>query len=693
MLQVDRSKLKFQTVFDIVVDSAAGLLPPERLSVSQAAAKYRILKNSGGGYEGPWLNETTPYMIDPMDCLTSRDFSAVVFMGPAQSGKSDALLLNWICYSVMCDPADMLIVEKSQAAAADFTRRRINPMHRHSPALKEKLIRRRDSDSVFNKAYSNGMLLTMAWPAINELSGRPVPRTAETDLDRMPEDIDGEGSVFDLAGKRNTTFGSFGMNLAESSPGHVVDDPKYMARTLHEAPPCKGIASLYNRGDRRRLYWPCPRCHDFFEGDFNLLAWPDTRDFVEAAEMAYMVCPKCEHQIQHARKYDLNLAGVWVPDGMRLDRDGFMFGNPMRSNIASFWLKGTAAAFATWKDLVLKHLQAEEEYERTGSQEALKTTVNTDQGHPYRMRGTEVERLPEDIKARAEPMGEHEVPEGVRFLVATCDVQKNQWVVQVFGVGIGMDLWLIDRFSIRKSVRKDEDGDTLWVKPATNLEDWDLLVEQVIEKTYPLADGSGRRMQMKLVGCDSGGRAGVTSNAYAFWQKLRDEERGHHKRFVLIKGDHVVGSPRTRISYVDSAMGKGQTAVNRGEVPVLLLNVNVLKDRVNAMLDRKEAHGGLIHFADWLPDEVYTELTVERRTSKGWENLKGYRNESWDLFTYCVGICTNLRLEQFDWSRPPRWADVWDKNDLVIAASSNQLKFEPSTKSGYDLAKLASQLA
>ena len=42
-----------------------------------------------------------------------------------------------------------------------------------------------------------------------------------------------------------------GMTAAESSPGRVITDAKWIRKTPHEAPPTTGILSLYNRGDRR----------------------------------------------------------------------------------------------------------------------------------------------------------------------------------------------------------------------------------------------------------------------------------------------------------------------------------------------------------------------------------------------------------------------------------------------------------
>jgi phage terminase large subunit GpA-like protein len=102
---------------------------------------------------------------------------------------------------------------------------------------------------------------------------------------------------------------------------------------------------------------------------------------MEAAEQVTMVCPHDGFPITPDFKRELNLGGkldqgrdAWLPEGD-------IVGKPIRTDIASFWLKGPAAVFQDWSQLVLRFLQASDEYEKTGSEQALKTTVNVDQGH------------------------------------------------------------------------------------------------------------------------------------------------------------------------------------------------------------------------------------------------------------------------------------------------------------------------
>lgn len=675
----------FETLEDMLIAAAESVRPPERLTVSEAAEKYRIINNPGS-YVGPLKNDLTPYMVEPMDTLASADFTGLVFVGPAQSGKTDSLLLNWLTHTVVCDPADMTQVHPSQATARDFAKRRIERLYRHSPAVGDRRLPGRNNQNTFDTKFQSGMLLTLSWPTVKELSGKPIPRLALTDYDRMPQDLDGEGSPFDLARKRTTTFRRYGMTLAESSPGFEIESPKWVASTLHEAPPTPGILSLYNRGDRRRYYWRCPHCNEAFEPDFKLLHYPSSADMMESAEQAVMVCPSCGCSITHdpdsrtgnPGKHELNLGGRWVKDGLVWMPDGSMQGTPIRSDIASFWLKGVCAAFTDWKTLVFNYLKAYEEFEKTGQQEALKVTVNVDQGLPYMPQGVAGERLAEDMKSRAKELGDRVVPSDVRFLVASVDVQKSKFVVQVHGIRPGGDIVVIDRFDIRKSERTDEDGERYWVKPGQEPKDWLLLIPQVIEATYPLGDDSGREMAIKVVACDSAGLEGVTVNAYNFWRYLRDEHPAdYHLRFQLVKGGTVKTAPRAKVEFPDSQR-KDRKAAARGEVPVVLINTNAVKDQISGMLEREETGTGRIDWPKWLPDRWYSELVAETRTAKGWENLFNKRNEAFDLLVYAQAICLvrPVNVERIDWDDPPGWAAPWDANDLVFSPNEQARPFQ-----------------
>ena len=709
------------TLESLILDAAEAVRPAQRMSVSEAAEAYRHLNNPGS-YVGPWLNSVTPYLVEPMDTLQSQKFTGMCFAGPAQTGKTD-MVINWVGYSAKCDPADMMIVQTSQTTSRDFSIRRVDRLHRHSPEIGAMLAAGTQSDNTFDKQYRTGMMLSMSWPAINELSGKPIPRLWLTDYDRMPDNIDGEGSAFSLARKRATTFRSHGMCAVESSPGYAVDNPKWIKTTKHEAPPTKGILAIYNQGDRRLWYWQCVDCRNWFEPDFELLEYPDTEDAMRAAEEAHLCCPHCDAVYHHdpkdgrPGKHELNRNGRWVPDNCEIDQDGVIHGSPIRSSIASFWLKGVAAAFSDWKTLVFNYITAQREYESNGSEEALKTTVNTDQGKPYTPKSMTNDRVPEVIKARAKALPIRHVPAGVRFLIASIDVQKNRFVVQVHGIHANKDISVVDRFEIRKSRRVDAEGERFWVNPGAHPEDWKLIVPEVMDKTYPLIDGSGRSMGIRFTISDSGGKDGTTANAYDFYRWLKwgdrtvedyeEDDEGKHDdedeygwrpglagRFLLLKGASSKTAPRAVISYPDSQR-KDRHAGARGEIPVLMINTNLIKDSLNHMLDREEPGNGVL-FPDWLDDNFFIELTVEvRDPQKGWLNPKNYRNESWDLLAYCLAaqLTPMIKMEHINWQDPPSWAEEWDMNDLVFDPEVEDKPYTTESRSRRSLKDLASNLA
>lgn len=686
---------RYRTVGEIFCDLALMLSPPDNLTVAQAAEKYRYI-NQPGAYVGQWKNLTVQYMVEPMNLFVSSVYTGIIFVGPAQCAKTDSLVINTVAYCVKVDPMDMIVYCPGMIEARDFGMRRIDRLHRYSTDIGEMLLPQADADNRFDKQYTTGMLLTLSWPTPSTLAGKPVGRIVITDRDRMDDNIDGDGEPFDLAQKRTTTFGSYAMTVAESSPSREILNPKWIPKSPHEAPPCEGILKLYNRGDRRRWYWPCPHCNLYFEGLFTHLEWDSTTEGLsnmDRAATAQMRCPHCTELIHSDHRQEMQLWGIWLADGQGIDKDGNVIGPKPRTSIASFWLRGVAAAFASWRKLVESFLDANDEYERTGSEESLRKFYNNDLGEPYRPKAQSEQRLPEVLKARAEPLAERKVPAGVRFLVALVDVQKNMFVVQVFGIlpGLKFDMILVDRFDVRKSQRTDDDGERLWVKPGVYSEDWDELTEHVINKEYELDDDSGRMMSIKFTGCDSGGQAGVTSMAYTYYRRLRDANM--HRRFILIKGEPSPNQPRARITYPDSQR-KDMKAAARGDIPVLALNSNVLKDDLDGRLDCIEPMRGMIRFPDWLSDKFYAELCTEIRTDKGWDNPAGHRNEAWDLAYYCIGLCVSelIRVEHINWQQPPGWAAEWDKNDMVRLPEKDT-PFVNTLKSTYDFSQLGKALA
>lgn len=644
-------------------DSGYILRAPRRMRVADAVAQYMRVP-MGAGNSVPWDPLVAPYVIEPMNCLASREYDAVIFVGPARTGKTIGLIDGWVIYNVICDPADMLIIQMTEEKAREHSKKRLARTFRVSPEVVSRLSPNKNDNNVYDRTFLAGNYLKIGWPSVNIMSSSDYKCVALTDYDRFPEDIDGEGDAFSLASKRTTTFMSSGMTLVESSPGRDVKDVKWRRTSPHEAPPTTGILSLYNRGDRRRWYWPCPHCGEYFQPCGDVVAgFRDIADPVLASEAAYIQCPFCSGRIMPEQKRELNGRGVWLRDGESINADGSRYGDPRRSRIASFWMEGPAAAYQTLSQLVYKLLTAEQEYETTGSEETLRAVINTDWGLPYLPRASMEQRKSELLEQRAEPVLSRSVPDGVNFLVATVDVQAGRhrrFVVQVTGYGSRGERWIIDRYNITQSLRGDSDGESQRIDPASYPEDWDVLLTDVFHKSWPLASDPSQQMRLMAMAVDSGGEDGVTDNAYKFWRRCRRDGLG--KRIYLFKGDSIRRAKLITRTFPDNTGRTGRRAQAAGDVPLWLLQTDALKDRVNNALWRDSPGPGYVHFPDWLGSWFYDELTYEERSSDGkWSKPGRGANEAFDLMVYAEALVILHGYEKIRWPDAPEWAsrETW----------------------------------
>ena len=76
-------------------DVAELIRPPRRIRASQAAAE-RMKVVGGDGTVRDWSADATPYMVEPLDCMGSRLYDAVIFAGPARTGKTNALVDGYV---------------------------------------------------------------------------------------------------------------------------------------------------------------------------------------------------------------------------------------------------------------------------------------------------------------------------------------------------------------------------------------------------------------------------------------------------------------------------------------------------------------------------------------------------------------------------------------------------------------------
>ena len=97
----------------------------EPLNVAEWAEKHRVLSSKSSSEAGAWKNKRTPYLVEPMDCLsTDNPVQRVVLQFASQLGKTEAGS-NWLGYVISHSPASMLVIQPTLEMAKRLSRQRL----------------------------------------------------------------------------------------------------------------------------------------------------------------------------------------------------------------------------------------------------------------------------------------------------------------------------------------------------------------------------------------------------------------------------------------------------------------------------------------------------------------------------------------------------------------------------------------
>ena len=134
---------------------AGVVAPPPVLTVSQWADRYRRLSAESAAEPGQWNTDRAPYQREIMDAVNDPVCEDVVIMSSAQVGKTE-IVNNIIGYHISYDPAPILVVQPTIEMGQTFSKDRLAPMIRDTPALSDKVwdVKARTSgNTILHKAF------------------------------------------------------------------------------------------------------------------------------------------------------------------------------------------------------------------------------------------------------------------------------------------------------------------------------------------------------------------------------------------------------------------------------------------------------------------------------------------------------------------------------------------------------------
>jgi phage terminase large subunit GpA-like protein len=586
----------------------AYIAPPPELTVSQWADQYRYLSSESAAAHGKW--QTLPFQKEPLDSISDPLIHRTVIRAATQMLKT-VTIENGIGYFAHQDPGPILVLQPRDADAKAFSKERIAPMIRDTPALRSIFSEsksRVSNNTIEEKLFPGGMLAITSAGSPGNLARRAIRFLFCDEVDKYPPTAGAEGNPISLARKRLATFRHRKKEILTCSP--TVEGSE--------------IDRAYEASDKREFYVPCPFCgheQSMMEKFQTQVRWDaslPSRE--EQAKSAYYHCEECDGAWNDAARWKAVEYGEW-------------HAHKTFNGVAGFWISELYSPWKQLSEIVLDYLSKKD------NAEDLKTFINTSLAENWIEKGEAPEW--EILLARREEYQPGTVPAGGLFLTAGVDVQRDRLECEVVAWGRGRESWSVD-YQIFEGKTSES---AVWAK-----------LEAYRSQTFPTP--SGVELPIARMFVDSGD--GTTTNDVYNWVRLQPASQ-----VAAIKGTDKGILPVGQPSPVDVTAGGKKI---KAGLKIRMINVSFFKSEFYADLKKRgpteeeRAQGwvyppGFCHFPSGgnYGDEHFKQLCAEQlvshknrrsgRSKTEWQQTRA-RNEGLDCRVYARAAAYERGLDR-----------------------------------------------
>lgn len=376
------------------------LKPPEDITVSEWADKYRILDAKTSAMPGPWRTEQTPYLKGIMDEFNNYETEEIVYIKPTQVGGTECLQ-NMAGYIIQQDPAPTMIVYPTDKLAESISENRLQPMIKAAPTLKKRFL---ENESSKLELQFDGMYLTLAGSnSPSSLASKAIRFLFLDEVDKYPGASKKEADPISLARERTKTF--------HNRKIFITSTPTLKTGHIWKA---KEDADI-----EKHFFVPCPHCGEYIEFKWKQVHFPkeEGMSLADRAEFASYVCQECGCVITDQDKPDMLRLGEW-----RTVKQNTKFVRKV-----AFWMNTLYSPFVRFSEVVKEFLKSKDDPEQ------LQNFVNSWLAEPW-----EDTKLKTDADLVMERQTEYEelvVPDWAKMLTGGVDVQENclYWTIRAWG--------------------------------------------------------------------------------------------------------------------------------------------------------------------------------------------------------------------------------------------------------------------
>lgn len=376
------------------------LKPPEDITVSEWADKYRILDAKTSAMPGPWRTEQTPYLKGIMDEFNNYETEEIVYIKPTQVGGTECLQ-NMAGYIIQQDPAPTMIVYPTDKLAESISENRLQPMIKAAPTLKKRFL---ENESSKLELQFDGMYLTLAGSnSPSSLASKAIRFLFLDEVDKYPGASKKEADPISLARERTKTF--------HNRKIFITSTPTLKTGHIWKA---KEDADI-----EKHFFVPCPHCGEYIEFKWKQVHFPkeEGMSLADRAEFASYVCQECGCVITDQDKPDMLRLGEW-----RTVKQNTKFVRKV-----AFWMNTLYSPFVRFSEVVKEFLKSKDDPEQ------LQNFVNSWLAEPWE--DTKLKTNADLVMERQTEYEELVVPDWAKMLTGGVDVQENclYWTIRAWG--------------------------------------------------------------------------------------------------------------------------------------------------------------------------------------------------------------------------------------------------------------------
>lgn len=616
--------------------------------------EVRYLDKELTPFPGKFSFDKAPFFREIVDLFCpDNPTRKIVVMKGNQMAATTSLLEPVLLYYMGCSPASVLLVEPDDAMAKDAMGIKVERMIDGSglrniigSQTKKAAGSRSTGDTSLRKEYPGGYLAAVSAKTPKSFRNFSYKVILVDELDGMPEQLKGEGSVTSLAEARADAYsGKNAKILFQSTP------------TTEQG---SQIYKQYLVGTQERYFVPCKHCGEMQVLDWAVwdqskqqiggIVWENNENYEPILDTVAYKCPFCGGLMKNYDKVEIVPRGEWrsTVDEVREKGTRSFQISPMYNLPGLFSWEDFVRQWAVCWDIKNNRIRDKEKY---------KVFRNLKQGLPWRDQNEQIkfERARQHRRwgfvrgLVPNSLAVKDAGSPVLIVVASVDVQKNNLFVDVKGYSDRGIPWTLDFFSI--------DGPT---------EDfhgpWDELEKFLENKIYEADDGKRYRIAITLV--DSGR---YTDWVYAFCSRFS-------AGVYASKGMDWIKNGETYQKF-------HQSTLDRIGLPLAYhVNTGKLKDRISRSMNLLEWNDHELqpewypNFPDDFGDDYFKMFeaeekveVIDKNTNQWiktiWKAKSGAPNHAFDTYVYNLAgieifaedICRNELGMSF-----LHWPTFWD---------------------------------